>query len=213
MTATIELTPVSTERGHFSHEPSWSATAQSEIVYRATIYKRILLVIVLCVTIWCVAAPAQAQELFSPNLSPAATGIMSGRWLYETPPAATAPSLRVSMVDPQFRPSHSLHASTGGSRPTEPTIDPKVSLGSFGLAPEAQRASSGSFAYDDSIRQESFLSFVQTKYLLRESSLANPQSLTSVNAISTQPLLQINYAGWNLPVTLFNPPSRASEVR
>jgi hypothetical protein len=63
------------------------------------------------------------------------------------------------------------------------------------------------------MHQESFLSFVQTEYLLRESRLGDSQSLTSVSAISAYPLLQINYAGWNLPVTLYNPSSKASEAR
>jgi hypothetical protein len=149
---------------------------------------------------------------------PSPTGITSGRWALETPATAMAPapSIQISTLNSQFRPSgfsQTLAADPRRNHPTEKANSSTADLGRSGLATETQQTKFGSFAYDDSMHQESFLSFVQTEYLLRESRLGDSQSLTSVSAISAYPLMQINYAGWNLPVTLYNPSSKASEAR
>ena len=59
----------------------------------------------------------------------------------------------------------------------------------------------------------SFPSLLQTKYVTWESSLADSRSLVDVNGVSVYPLLQINYAGWHLPVTLYISSRRGSDAR
>jgi hypothetical protein len=59
----------------------------------------------------------------------------------------------------------------------------------------------------------SFLGLLQAKYTMWESSLADSGSLTNVNGVSVYPLLQINYEGWRLPVTLYISSLRGSGAR
>jgi hypothetical protein len=63
-----------------------------------------------------------------------------------------------------------------------------------------------------SLPPESFLSLLQAKYAIWESSLADSRSLVDVNGVSVYPLLQINYAGWHLPVTLYISSLRGSDA-
>jgi hypothetical protein len=53
----------------------------------------------------------------------------------------------------------------------------------------------------------------QTNYTMWESELANSRSRVTVDGVSVYPLLQISYAGWHLPVTLYMQPLRGSDAR
>jgi hypothetical protein len=53
-----------------------------------------------------------------------------------------------------------------------------------------------------SLAPPSSFAFLQSPYSTWESSLANSRSLTEVNGASVHPLLRVNRAGWQLPVTL-----------
>jgi hypothetical protein len=59
----------------------------------------------------------------------------------------------------------------------------------------------------------SFPSVMQAKYAIWQSSLADSRSLVNVNGMSVYPLLQIDYAGWHLPVTLYLSSLRGSDAR
>jgi hypothetical protein len=58
---------------------------------------------------------------------------------------------------------------------------------------------------------ESF-AFLQSENPSWQSLLADSHSLSDPNGVSVHPLLQVNYGGWQLPVTLYTAP-RDEEVR
>jgi hypothetical protein len=59
----------------------------------------------------------------------------------------------------------------------------------------------------------SVFSFFNAKYTAWETGLSDFRSLTDVNGTLTYPLIEINYAHWRLPITLYLPPLRGSVSR
>ena len=60
---------------------------------------------------------------------------------------------------------------------------------------------------------ESFLSVLQSKYLVWESRLEDSVPPTNVKGMLVYPMLQVSYAGIHLPITLYIPPLRGSDAR
>jgi hypothetical protein len=172
--------------------------------------KRILLLAAVCSVVWSVTTIAQAQELLARNRTPSSTKASTGWWSPQTNSAA-APHLLLSMAEVgHFRgsdlPPSSGYKSTAG---TDYSI---VDLGNFASAPKTPTDFS-SLAYGIMPPSDSLVSFVQTKYLLWESSLADSRPLTYVNGVSVYSLLQVSYEDSHLPITLYVPPLRGSDAR
>ena len=186
----------------FSHR--WTLCSDTSLRY-------ILSIFVLCAAVSLVAAIANAQELAAPTSN--ATGPASGWWSPIRAESATAPQLQISMAELfPFKASDSFRtfpAERTTYRVTEPMDGQIASLQYIG----ARDAGPSLLANRGSLPPGSFLSLLQAKYAIWESSLADSRSLVDVNGVSVYPLLQINYSGWHLPVALYLSSLRGSDAR
>jgi hypothetical protein len=216
MTNTIEYVATSTKRTDIANYASfWSRSRRVEMVRLSIACKRILSLIALCSIVWFVAATAQAQELLGHKGAAGWTKTATGWWSPDTDSAA-APHLLLSMAEVgHFRGSDLPRTSTAqsGRYPSTAGTDYSiVDLGNFALAPKTPTDFS-SLAYGDLPPSDSLFSFVQTKYLMWESSLADSRPLTYVNGVSVYSLLQVSYEDSHLPISLYVPPLRGSDAR
>ena len=171
----------------------------------------VLSILALCAVVSLVAQIANAQELAASTSN--AVGRASGWWSPIRAESATAPLLQISMAELiPFKASDSFRtfpAERTTYRVTEPMDGQIASLQYIG----ARDARPSLLADRVSLPPGSFLSLLQTKYAIWESSLADSRSLVDVNGMSVYPLLQIDYAGWHLPVTLYLSSLRGSDAR
>ena len=168
----------------------------------------ILFLLVQCVAVLLVGAIANAQELATST-----SRLASGWWSPVRAESATAPQLQISMAElTHFKVSDSFRNSPvprTAFRMTEPMDGQIASLQGIG----SRDARPSLLASRVSSPPGSFLSLLQAKYAIWESSLADSRSLVAVNGVSVYPLLQINYAGWHVPVTLYLSSLRDSDAR
>jgi hypothetical protein len=166
---------------------------------------------VLCLIVPLVATIAKAQEL--PDATANATRPASGWWSPAKAESAPEPHLAISMAElTHFEASGSFQtfpAQRTTYRVTEPMDAQIASLQYIGVGV----AKPSLLADRGSLPTGSFLSLLQAKYAAWESSLADSRSLVDVNGVSVYPLLQINYAGWHLPVALYLSSLRGSDAR
>jgi hypothetical protein len=172
----------------------------------------ILALLVLCSTVWLVATTANAREL--PASTSNAAILPSEGWPPVTLESATAPQLPIRIVElAPFEASRSFRTSPAQPttyRLTESMDDRIDSWSTLG----ARVAKPSLLADPASLPPEAFLSLLQARYAMWESSLADSRSLINVNGVSVYPLLQINYAGWHLPpVTLYISSLRGSDAQ
>ncbi len=171
----------------------------------------ILSILVLCAAVSSVAAIANAQELAASTSN--AAGTASGWWSPVRAESATAPQLQISMAELiPFKASDSFRTfppQRTNYRVTEP-MDGQIASLQYIAAGVAKPSL---LADRVSLPPGSFPSLLQAKYALWESSLADSRSLVDVNRASVYPLLQINYAGGHLPVTLYLSSLRGSDAR
>jgi hypothetical protein len=169
----------------------------------------VLSIVALCAAV-SLAAIANAQELDASTSNAAISA--SGAWSPVGAVSATAPQLQISMMELiPFKASDSLRtfpAQRRTYRVTEPMDGQITTLLNIG----ARVARPSVLADGDSLPLGNFPSILQAKYTEWESSLADSRSLVEVNGVSVYPLLQINYAGWHLPVTLYISPLRGSDA-
>jgi hypothetical protein len=200
MTNTIEAIPAFTTRGRVaSHKSSGVTTTRAREPLQFVALKGVLLLVAMCSVVGLYAAKAEAQDLFSLDLAPVLTKTTSAVLPPKTAKSATAPYL-FSVAEPnRFSLSNSLRTSTDLARTVEPNS--YMNLRTFSLLPDARDATFGSINHD-SPHPGSFFSLVEIKYARWESSLASSRSPTNVNGIPVYPLVQINYSGWDLPITL-----------
>jgi hypothetical protein len=171
----------------------------------------ILSILALCAAVSLVAAIASAQELAASTSNSAAPA--SGWWSPVRVESATAPQLAISMAElTHFEASESFRTfpvQRTTYRVTEPMDGQIASLQYIG-ATDAGRSLLADRVLPPS---GSFPSLLQAKYVIWESSLADSRSLVDVNGVSVYPLLQINFAGLHLPVTLYLSSLRGSDAR
>jgi hypothetical protein len=190
----------------FSHEWPLSADARRRCI---------LSMVILCSTVLLLAAIANAQELYASTSNGA--GVASGWWSPVGAESAQSPQLLISMAElTHFDASISFRTSQAQPttyRVTE-SIDSRIArLHGCGLGPCARVANLSLLADRFSLPPASFLGLLQAKYTTWESSLEDSRSLTNVNGVFVYPLLQINYEGWRLPVTLYISSLRGSDSR
>jgi hypothetical protein len=171
----------------------------------------ILCMLALCAVVSLVAASANAQELAASTSNAARPA--SGWWSPAKAESAPEPRLAISTAElTHFEASDSFRtfpAQRTTYRVTEPIDAQIASLQYIG----ARDAGPSLLADRGSLPPGSFLSLLQAKYVIWESSLADSRSLVDVNGVSVYPLLQINYAGWHLPVALYLSSLRGSDAR
>jgi hypothetical protein len=169
----------------------------------------IFLTRVLCLIVSLVATISNAQEL--PAATSNAAGPASGWWSPVRAESATAPQLQISMAElTPFKASDSIRTfppQRTNYRVTEP-MDGRIA-GSQYIGAGAARPS----LLADLVSLPSAPSRLQAEYAIWESTLADSRSSVDVNGVSVYPFLQINYAGWHLPVALYMSPLRGSDAR
>lgn len=82
-----------------------------------------------------------------------------------------------------------------------------------GLRLGSQRLDPGPLLEAELSFQATFLSPLQPNYTAWESWLEDSEPRVNVNGLLVYPLLQVNYAGWHLPISLYIPPLRGSDTR
>ena len=203
-----------------SHDKHWG-TGQP-VVFRygrplsADGWRRCLLaILVLCSTVSLVAATANAREL--PASTSNAAIHSSGWWSPVAAESASAPQppIRIAELAP-FETSDSFRTSPAqptAYRLTESMDDRVDSLPYYGSSPGAKVAEPSLLADPAALPPESFTSLLQARYAMWESSLTDSRSLIDVNGVFVYPLLQIDYAGWHLPITLYISSLRGSDAQ
>ncbi len=188
--------------------------ARSVITCRSLMRRRRLSMLALCLTVPFVAAIANAQDL-SASASNAASPA-SGWWSPARAESATAPQLLIGMGElTRFEASGLLGVSPAQSlnHLTEPSDAAIADLPDLGSTLNANVAQQAAWAEPASLPARSFLSLLQTRYALWESSLADSRSLTNVHGVSVYPVSEMNYGNWHLPVTLYISPLRGDDAR
>jgi len=174
-----------------------------------------LSLIIACVMGSLIATIASSQELPNDASTAGVAGIPNGWWSSKPEQAPLAPKLVISMTEPaDFNSSHSLRALPAQmssdqpppSRPTTVTSLSNFSLTDVTLAAPRLLADSVPLPAPDSF------AFLQSKSPSWQSLLADSHSLNDANGTSVHPLVQVNYAGWQLPVTLYTAPLRDDQV-
>jgi hypothetical protein len=175
----------------------------------------ILAILVLCSTVLLGTATANAREL--PASASNAAIPPSGSWSPVTAESATAPRLPIRIAElaafEAFGSYRTSPAQLTTYRLTESMDDRGDRLQYSGSTPGARVAKPSLLADPASLPPESLLSFLQARYTMWESSMADSRSLINVNGVSVYPLFQINYAGWHLPVTLYISSPRDSDAQ
>jgi len=157
---------------------------------------------------------ACSQEITRDAATVDAASSSSGWWPPQKAGSETAPQLVLSMAEPtDLMALDSLRIAgpqQNIDRQTEATEAAIAGFPHFGLM-------DGSFVkrnlLTDRVSLAPTSAFLQSEYSTWESSLANSRSLTGVNGIPVHPLLQVNCAGWQLPVTLYTSSLRDGEAR
>jgi hypothetical protein len=166
----------------------------------------ILSILVLCSAVSLVAALANAQELAASTSNAARPA--SGWWSPVRAESATAPPLLISKAElTHFGPFRPAPAQPTTDRVTKPTDGQLASLQYSG----ARVAKPSLLA--DHVSLPPALTLPQAKYAIWGPSLADSRPLMNVSGVSVYPLLQINYAGWRLPVTLYISSLHDSDAR
>jgi len=179
-------------------------------------YRYVLSIIVACLIGSLIATIASSQELPGDASTSGVAGFSNGWWSSKPEQARPAPKLLISMAEPtDFNSSHSLRtlpAQLSSDQPTQSRPTAVAALSNFSLTDmtlAAPRLSTDSVPLPAA---DSF-AFLQSEKPSWQSLLADSHSLSDVNGVSVHPLLQVNYAGWQLPVTLYTAPLRDDEVR
>jgi hypothetical protein len=167
----------------------------------------------------CLSATAAHAQQFSANdFAPEATKVVSGSWSPEqTVSTVVTPHLEISMSKlTRFAISNQVSSPTARQNAPIPTgyannsgVNPADF--EFPLLPKAPEFNSS--AEDELLSPRSFFSLLQGKYLMWELRLADTRSFTSIDAEIVYPLVQIDYASWHLPVSLYIPPLRGNDAR
>ncbi len=179
-------------------------------------YRYVLSIIIACVMGSLIATIASSQELPYDASTAGVAGFTNGWWSSKPEQAPLAPKLMISMTEPaDFNSSHSLRtlpAQMSSDQPTASRPTTVTSLSNFGLTDvtlAAPRLSADSVPLP---APDSF-AFLQSESASWQSLLADSHSLNDANGTSVHPLLQVNYAGWQLPVTLYTATLRDDQVR
>jgi hypothetical protein len=175
-----------------------------------------LSIIVACFIGSLLATAAHSQEPPSDATTSIAGRFPSGWEILEKEDSQTAPNLVISMAEPaDLEASDSL--STSRAQPNlhiemEPRAGSTANLRFFRL-PDAIAAKPSSLTDRILSSPASFLALMPSEQPSWESSLVDSGSSTDVNSLLVYPLLRVNYADWQLPITLFSPSLRDSDVR
>jgi hypothetical protein len=176
----------------------------------------ILWAILMCTVVCLPAIKAHAQQLSAGDFS-ASRDIGNTWWSpRQIEPGGVMQRIRISIGD-QIRLSNtklSLPISEAAiyrsiSQPDNPIGNKSIS----NSRSETQRVPAGSVMEGKMLFPESLLSVLQSRYVSWESALEDSEPRTNVNGRMVYPLLQVRYAGWHLPITLYIPPLRGSEAR
>ena len=175
-------------------------------------------VIPLCGTVCLTTSMALAQQFSASDFAPAAITRASGWWSPQrTALTVLAPDRQLSVSKltslELSEPPYFSTPQPDDGRPAEYVNGPSVNPGGFEFTLVTGSPEFSSLAEVELLPSRSLLSRLQAEYATWESSLADTRPLTSVNGWSVYPLVQVNYANWHLPISLYIPSLRGSDVR
>jgi len=174
-------------------------------------------VTLLCATVCLLASVAQAQQLSTGDFSASSTATENGclspqrnepKGMIARPQGSSGQQIRSS--DTKLMPSKSAAACY---RSISQADNPIGNQSGWKLRFEPERVNPGSMPEGSLLFPESFLSLLQSKHMAWESRLEDSGPRANLRGRLVYPLLQVNYAGWHLPVALYIPPLRGSDAR
>jgi hypothetical protein len=161
------------------------------------------------------ASTAHAQQLSGSDFSTYSAGAGNGWWspspskssliiphLLSTNDQTLLPNVTLLQATPEL--SH-YRAISLLDNSIEKQSDSQLTL-------ETSRVNPSSVVEGELLVPESFLSVLHSKYAAWESTLDDSEPRTSVHGLLVNPLLQVNYAGFQLPVSMYIPPLRGSDA-
>ena len=173
-----------------------------------------LWLIVLGGTICLPKLTAQAQLLSTSEVSTSSRTIENGWWCPES--RRTIPYLQLSTGD-QIHLSNTALISPGPAIANYSSISlldgPIGKHPAAGLGVGSQRVNPGPVLEAELLLRETLLYPSQSNYSAWESRLEDSGPRTNVNRLLVYPLLRVNYAGRDLPISLYIPPLRGSDRR
>jgi hypothetical protein len=199
------------------HRPTSGITRSLSALRSSISYKYLLSMTITCLMGSLTTTIAFSQELPSDGSTAAAARFSGGWWPAEKAESGTAPQVVISMAEPtDLKTSDSLRTAVAephSDRQNQPTEAAIARLPQFGLT-DGSVVMPSLLTDRISLAPASSFAFLQSEYSTGEPSLADSRSLTDeVNRVPVQPILQVNCAGWQLPVTLNTTSLRDGEAR
>lgn len=181
-------------------------------------YYRIVLLMILCSGV-CFATPlAQAHEPFGADTH---TARIESGWSLEKADCALAFREKIAMIDPDdltatgaYRGPLDNSASSGRyTILNDRGSDFIENVRNASLMPDTHGGDRGALVKLDWPPPRSLIDPFATRYLQWESGLADTSALVNEKGVLVYPLLQINFAGEHLPISLYLPSLRGSDLR
>ena len=198
------------------HQPTARIITSSSDLFSSLSYKYMLMMIVTCLVGSLTTTIAYSQELPRDSATLVGSSSASGWWPAEKAESETASQLIISMAEPtDIKGPYSVRtagAELNSDRQIGPTEAAIAGLPHFGLM-DGSAVKPSPLTDRISLVPLSSFAFLQSEYSMSESTLLQFRSLTEVNGATVHPLLRINYAGWQLPVTLYTSSLRDREAR
>jgi len=180
-----------------------------------TAYRTLWIVLMsVAVCLWSIAA--NAQQLSASDFASAPKEVGSSWWSPGRMESKALIPQHIGLIDQTALSTSKLlpPTSVGGSGVWISTAEiPVTAQSSSQFRFETRQANPSSMVEGESLFPESFLSVLQSGYTAWESRLEDSGPRTNVNGLLVYPLLQINCAGWHLPISLYIPPLRYSDAR
>ena len=173
--------------------------------------RSILWIRVFCLIVSLVATISNAQELRTATANDA----RPANWCWSFVKAKSSTALRAAISTGELIPFQAPHSSRSfpAERMTHHLIEPIESQIASLLYRGVRDAAPSFLGCRFFLSPGSFPSLLQAKYAIWESTAADSRSLVDANGVSVDPLLQINYASWHLPVPLYLSSLRSSDRR
>jgi hypothetical protein len=172
----------------------------------------------LCVGMCLITMAVDAQQSASGAVAPSAANTTGGWWspLGNESPLAI-PQLHLRIANPAYLDEPDTQRSSRATKDIYPISEYANSLTTseavFELAPRRLMPQVSTLAQGQLLSAGSFLPLPSGKYATWEAGLSDSRTLTNVNGILVYPLIEIDYAQWHLPITLYVPPLRGTAAR
>jgi hypothetical protein len=169
----------------------------------------------LCAAVCIRANVANAQQFSPADFAPAHPAVSDGWWSPERTSFATLTSraqLNVPKLANRVASPHFTQLQPNNPYLIEYSKITSGNSGGFEFT-QGRAIEVGSAAVEALQSPQSFSGLLRARYLMWESSLAANRDLMNIDGALAYPLVQISYANWRLPISLYEPPLRMSVGR